>query len=532
MADDGMLLMPEQESVYPLNPQSQIILASGIPWTNDYNHVRLFDSKDDLLSFVRSRAIITFSNSTPVRWGTLSYRANGNENTYIDCNYIAFQNYPFTTDWKFGFVTDVEWLSNGSCNIHFEPDYFQNNIYDVTILPCFVEREHVAKAADTYYANLQPEGLETGEYIADAQYTPQNDGWAYSMLASATSEGGQPTPALDNNVYSGLLRYSTDSSSSMTSQLNNYQMSGIADAVVQVTQYPDMCYENSNEQIIIPACTSIDGYVPKNNKLFQYPYCYVLFTTASNQTATFNFELTERSDHGLSFRVYAITGVQPMIHLTPEAYRSTTGNNHFDDIFIDCSIQCAWTNDAYQAYIAQMTPVWQAQQKQVTVNQITSGINGIFSTLSGLVSGNVLGGISSGMNSLMNIMTAPYLQQTNMQAQKESHDLIPPSARGSTSGATANAAFVLSPFYLYRMTIKAEMARCIDDYFTAFGYATNQIKTPNLHSRSSWNFVKTNGANFSGNIMLDDRRKLQAMFDRGVTIWHTNDVGNYSLAND
>ena len=32
--------------------------------------------------------------------------------------------------------------------------------------------------------------------------------------------------------------------------------------------------------------------------------------------------------------------------------------------------------------------------------------------------------------------------------------------------------------------------------------------------------------------MLDDMRKLQAIFDRGVTIWHTNDIGNYSLENN
>ena len=82
------------------------------------------------------------------------------------------------------------------------------------------------------------------------------------------------------------------------------------------------------------------------------------------------------------------------------------------------------------------------------------------------------------------------------------------------------------------MTITAQMARCIDDYFTAFGYATNRLKVPNINSRSSWNFVKTNGATFSGTIMLDDMRKLQAIFDRGVTIWHTNDVGNYSLENN
>ena len=222
-----------------------------------------------------------------------------------------------------------------------------------------------------------------------------------------------------------------------------------------------------------------------------------------------------------------------MIEILPADYRSNTGVvNWFDNIFIDASIQCAWTNDGYQAYIAQMSPVWQAQEKQLSVNQISTAFNGIVSTLGGLASGNIIGGLTSGVNAVFNAATAPYLQQSNIQAQKESHDMVPPSARGSISGNTASAMYTLPVCDFYVMTITAQMAHCIDDFFTAFGYAVNRIKVPNINSRSSWNYIKTNGATFSGSIMLDDMRKLQAIFDRGVTIWHTNDVGNYGLSNN
>lgn len=532
---DIMIPLPTQSDVGATPPQSKIVIANGIPWTNDYNHVRLFGNKSELLSFVQSKQVATFSSSTPVRWGDLTYRANGNENSFIECNYIAFQNAPFTSSWYFGFITSVEWLSNGSCKIAFEPDYFQNNIYDVSINPCFVEREHCTSAEDSYYSNLVPEGLETGEYQAQEHYFPTSGGYHYSLVSSATSEGNQPIPVNDNNLYTGLSRYTATSYQDMTAILNNFQSSGNADSIVQLIQYPAMCdtADLQNQTINIPALTSIDGYTPKNKKLFQYPYCYVLFTTPSNKTATFRFELTKRSDHSLNFNVTSRGGLTPMIEILPADYRSNTGVvNWFDNIFIDASIQCAWTNDGYQAYIAQMSPVWQAQEKQLSVNQISTAFNGIVSTLGGLASGNIIGGLTSGVNAVFNAATAPYLQQSNIQAQKESHDMVPPSARGSISGNTASAMYTLPVCDFYVMTITAQMARCIDDFFTAFGYAVNRIKVPNINSRSSWNYIKTNGATFSGSIMLDDMRKLQAIFDRGVTIWHTNDVGNYGLSNN
>lgn len=531
---DIMLDMPQQSPVVATAPQAEVILSAGIPWTNDYNHVRLFASAGELESFVKSKQVARWTQSTPVRWGEVSYRAKGNESALIEANYIMFKNAPFNSKWYYGFVTGIQWLSNGSCVINIEPDYWQNNIYEVSINKCFVEREHVSKAADVLFGNLVPEGLEAGEYKAQERYAPIEGGWLYSLLASATSEGQQPIPVLDNNIFSGLSRYNAQNYRELITILNNFQNSGIADAVVQIYQYPAMCDRSDlkNQQILIPIPSNIDGYVPKNNKLFQYPYIYVLFSNPSNKTATFRFELTNRSDHGIDMRVSGMGGLTPMIHILPNDYRVDDIVNYFDDIYVDATIQCAWTNDAYQAYLAQMSPVWQAQEKTLAVQQIGTAFNGIMATLGGLATGNIFGGLTSGANAVFNTATAPYLQQTNIQAQKESHDLIPPSSRGSVSGNSSVAMFSTNIANFYTMTITAQMARCIDDYFTAFGYATNRLKVPNINSRSSWNFVKTNGATFSGAIMLDDMRKLQAIFDRGVTIWHTNDVGNYSLENN
>ena len=77
-----------------------------------------------------------------------------------------------------------------------------------------------------------------------------------------------------------------------------------------------------------------------------------------------------------------------------------------------------------------------------------------------------------------------------------------------------------------------EMARIIDDYWTAYGYPINEITTPLLKSRSSWNYVKMSDCGFTGNVELEYLQGIRDIFNNGVTLWHTNDIGNYSLSNN
>ena len=70
------------------------------------------------------------------------------------------------------------------------------------------------------------------------------------------------------------------------------------------------------------------------------------------------------------------------------------------------------------------------------------------------------------------------------------------------------------------MSIKAEYARIIDEYFSAYGYKTNRVKVPNVTGRTNWNFVKTIGCYIAGDIPQEDMAKIKEMFDAGVTFWH------------
>ena len=79
-------------------------------------------------------------------------------------------------------------------------------------------------------------------------------------------------------------------------------------------------------------------------------------------------------------------------------------------------------------------------------------------------------------------------------------------------------------FVYYQMSIKAEYAKIIDDYFSMFGYKVNSLKLPNIYGRKNWNFVKTIDCNFDGNFPQSDLNEIKNMFNSGITLWHSPDT--------
>lgn len=44
-----MINLPTQAGVAPRNPETKLRLYSGVPWSDEYEHVRLYNSKAELL---------------------------------------------------------------------------------------------------------------------------------------------------------------------------------------------------------------------------------------------------------------------------------------------------------------------------------------------------------------------------------------------------------------------------------------------------------------------------------------------------
>ena len=80
--------------------------------------------------------------------------------------------------------------------------------------------------------------------------------------------------------------------------------------------------------------------------------------------------------------------------------------------------------------------------------------------------------------------------------------------------------------------IRPEFAKIVDDFFDVFGYATKELKVPNISSRPHWNYVQTKRCAIETDINIDDSRHITEIYDKGITFWKNGDeIGDYSLDN-
>ena len=71
----------------------------------------------------------------------------------------------------------------------------------------------------------------------------------------------------------------------------------------------------------------------------------------------------------------------------------------------------------------------------------------------------------------------------------------------------------------------------MDDFFDMYGYQVNTVKVPEMDSRESWNYVRTENVVIKGSLPVDSMDRIKRMFNDGIRFWHGDIVGNYSLSN-
>ena len=510
-----------------VTPQTSVILAAGIPWDNSYNHVRAFGSQNELLAYVKSKAVYSTTESAPLKVGSYRYKVNINEAKAQSINYIAWQNLPYDSNWHFGFVTNVAWLSRNTTEISFELDVFQECYYTANIRPCFVKRHHIKKSEDTIGANLVPDDIETGVLEC---YKHENVPFGSMYIGLYVTE--LPKSSIDpptanhvfNGVYSGLISLSYPLTEWQTVQelIDLYDEEGKNDAIVLIYMYPEICKINAEGDEPTTKNYNSDpvlnyGYTPKNKKLFTYPYAYLIADDNSGNSNKYYFEYFTRNI--VSFKFTGLRNTMPSVYTRPNGYR---GGMDFSESFITNNFPvCAWSTDTFKAYVAQNKNSIALSVLSQTGGIIKNGFTGAeIGGVPGLATGVATGAVSSAINVASTVATL---------LDKE---LVPEQARGKVQSESVNTGMNLNRVDFYYMRPKISMCKVIDSYWTTFGYPIHEVVTPNLHSRSSWNFVETIDCGFTANAELETLTKFRNIFNKGVFVWHTNDVGNFGLSNN
>lgn len=503
-------------------PQSNIKLLANVDIKSDYKNSFTFDSIGEQTTFFTNKAINVRGNLSYVRKDEKKViRYDGVVDDIYNISYLMFQNLDYSSKWFYAFVTDVKYINENVTNILFEIDVLQSWYFDLKYRDSYVEREHVAN--DTVWTHLVDENLNIGEPIVRTEENiPELE---FRAIMIATTFYYDPPSFTDyrghivGGIYTGLasIPWHEENFLTLVFFFDNVELGGKTDGIQSIFYMPSYFVGEFidgealefEEPITLTKSfpknsNDIDGYIPKNNKLFNYPYNYLHVSNYNGMSKIYKYEFSDLI--GMDFNVNSEIAPNPTLLLTPLSYKGDN-LNYSESMSTQGYPICSFVNDVYKNWLAQ--------------NIVSAPLSVVGSGLAlgvGIATLNPIA-IAGGILGVANSIGAFYEKS-----------VIPDQARGSNNGSI-NTALNNVNFRFQRTTITSEYAKIIDNYFDRFGYKVNELKTPILKTRINWNYLKLRESNIFGNLNNKDLEKVNSIFENGITFWHNDNVGNYNRTN-
>ena len=516
-----------------------------VPLDNEYKHTLYFKDLASQLSYFNS---ISGAKS----FSDFSYQPKDSRlriplslDEAMKFNYVMYQNTNYSNKYFFAFITDYEWNNENLTTLQLETDVMQTWLHNITIMPSFIEREHTKD--DTIGANTLPENVEMGEYIIDKTSNLIPFTKTRIVVGVTADSGGNAVKGkVYNGCYSGISYRAFDTDTTGITKLNNFLKS--YDESTDVDNNAIVCMflapaelanlgdtEQSPENISVIGSEApynrgfgfntsewtdfvgTDEYIPKNKKLYTYPYNYLLVSNNNGGSAIYQVE--HFSNNRVNLTVYGVLTPGCSIRLVPIGYKGTVVN-HEEGLNLGKYPICNWSSDEYTNWLTQ--------------NGVNIGLN-LVSGLGQIIGGGAMAlgsgglGMAVGGASVMSGISGI----ANQLAQIHQMSFTPPQANGNTNSGDVITALGQNTFSLYQMTIKPEYRKVIDEYFSMFGYKTNRVKIPETNHRENWWFTKTIDVNIKAQIPISDLSKIKACYNNGVTFWrNATNIKNYALSNN
>lgn len=551
-----------------IQPNTTVILLTGVPLDESYDHTIKFTSAQAQQTYFMSKQLMRFDQHTYQRKERGIIRVNALADNLYHVNYLMFQNTAFGNKWFYAFVRSVNYINDQTTEIVYTIDIYQSWLFEMQVGQCFVEREHIV--TDAVGANLLDEGLQIGEHITNyvrpitGLYESVGENFYGFVLLTDneyTAAAGLhwiPSSAYHNLMTMGSYFYYWDLITE-DDKIEDYlghvaSLPSGTERIVTMGLIPKAVvdhYTGTNSPIdftpIPVRITPNLQYIPKNKKLYQYPYCLIEASDNCGNSKIYKYEyfdkhkiaeeLETQEEIFVAFCSGATITPIPETYLFPRWYSADTDevptkDSGLDNMLVGASLpQLPYLNDSYKIWLAQNSTWINGHRIEgteiVTPQQIASGTMQITAgaTTGGLIGGPV-GAVAGSMGAVINNFGKVF----NNISEKEKAKLLPDKYNAGNGGI--NMQINRLGFTIYCKSIRPEYMKIIDDYFDMYGYKTNEVKVPNMNSRPHWNYVKTGWANISGNIPADDIVKLKEIFNNGITFWkNPNEVGNYSLNN-
>lgn len=536
------------------------IYLLNVPLEADMKNTLYFSSASDQNTYFQTKIVKSYTDFTYQRKDQIIRIPDIYDNIY-NCNYVMYQNSAYSNKWFYAFIDKMEYISDGRTDVHIHTDVIQTWLFDYTVQPSFVEREHVSD--DTMGKHTIPEGLETGEYITldkTSLYTAGNSTYICISTSEIPSDMSVNTYNRQyNGVYSGTSYILFDTPLSASNFIRAMDGLGKAEAIQSVFLVPtNLCsgvtftlysvtipglsgqviqfqagvppYTTTHTELTafsnIQHTQTIEGYVPKNSKLWCYPYNYMYVTNNVGSDVEFRYE--DFIDNKASFSVIGSITPGCSIRCFPTNYKkyadtSSTMNSFNYGISGAKYPICSWSSDVYTNWLTQNGLNLGFAQLNAEEAGILKGVSSIGLGVGSAVAGNIVGvvNIGSGIGDILGTMQESYR-----------HKMIPDQAKGNINSGDVTFSSNNFDIPLYKMSIRREYAEIIDQFFQMYGYKVNTVKVPNSNHRSKWWYTKTLNANITGAIPNNDLDLIRTCYNNGITFWkNASEMYNYSLTN-
>ena len=572
-------------------PNSTIHLLSGINWTPAYTDAVYFINKTVQLNYMKHKIFRSFDKQSYQRHSKNVLRILATADSLYECNYLMFQNEKRGGQngdkWFYAFILDIEYVNENTTDVYYEIDVIQTWFWDLKLGMCFVERE--IPRYDTLYGNLVPENFETGEYIINTNVPTYLGAPCYIAVCATDIYGNAATTELnewtiplkyyafvakDNEDPEGLFwnisklvkAYYNEgnspeniiaiqgvpamllSSDGSTTPNKNYSIPEGEDpfrpqTLINSIQLPNTYLET---EWSFDTHLALNGYIPKNNKLHTYPYSFIQVSNNNGQISNYrweNFGVDLYNEPTVTFKIIGTYYGLPTMLLIPENYNGAYLN--FDEsISLANFPSIPWVTDTYKAYLA---------QNKASI--MTSILCDTVSATAGLASGINMAVLGQAINN--NAPNSQWLTQLSSEGQRNrgiissgssiangATDILstlakisdvkqkPDTVHGLTQCDMLLTMTNKQHFEVYTKSVKAEMAKIIDDYFSAYGYAQHKFKKPEIITRTYWGYTKTKGCELIGSCPEGIKAQIASIFDSGIRFWNSNEIiGDYSLDN-
>lgn len=515
------------------NKTTSLYILKNIPLDTTYNHTWYFSNKSDQWGHFSKPEyrVATLTQSEYQRYDSGSINVKLPMSTLYTSNYMVFVNdnyidgYGENKKFFYAFITDVEYVNPNTSRIYYEIDYMQTFMFDYELGESFVVREH--SRTDNIGDNLVSEQFTNLEHITADHITPPITDFTICIQLSEEPSnliGLSPyyrAPNINCGLADGTyyIFRSPDSEYTANDILKN--IASLGNKVIQVYLVPSFAiptlsylkasddvgvnaykeFTIKNITVNIPDYPSWENWLPKNKKLYTSPYMYIEVTDFSGHKVKYYYEYFLNQNRKLLLECAFNNG--GAMRISPSSYRNEA--QEYDEALVINNLPTmSITKDSFAVYMQ------------------NNGLTSTLSTLTSLVplTSNPINAVSDISGVSKNVITA--LQS-----------MVRPDTAISSSYNIKMANGYTETFGVMTKIIPLWQAKMIDDYFTMFGYATNEVKIPNRNVRNRFTYTQTDGCVFKKvNFPQKYANKIASIYDKGITFWKpTATIGDYTTDN-